>query len=284
MTVTDTPAVAEAIETAPPGKVSSHLHPDGSFDVADFVVPTGREEIWRFTPLKRLHKLHDDAPFGAALDLVVDAADGVSVEQVGADDASRGSSGHVPRDRVAVRAYAAAEGATVVRVPREQVVEGVTTLTFTGSGTDVAAAGHVVVHAEKFSRSTVALVFEGSAVAADTVEIVVEDGAALTVVSLQDWADDAVHHSTQHASVGRDATLRHIAVSFGGDVVRHDTTAEYSGPGGTVEMLGLYFADAGQHIEHRLFVDHNEPRTRSNVSTRARCRARARTRSGSATC
>ena len=54
-------------------------------------------------------------------------------------------------------------------------------------------------------------------------------------------------------------------MTFGGDLVRHDTTAEYAGPGGAVEMLGLYFADAGQHIEHRLFVDHNAPKTKSHV-------------------
>jgi Fe-S cluster assembly protein SufD len=65
--------------------------------------------------------------------------------------------------------------------------------------------------------------------------------------------------------VGRDASLRHVAVSFGGDLVRMNTSVAYSGPGGEVEMLGLYFADAGQHLEHRLFVDHNAPRTRSNV-------------------
>ena len=56
--MTDTPAVADAIETA---KVSSHLHPEGSFEVEDHAVPTGREEIWRFTPLKRLRGLHQDA-------------------------------------------------------------------------------------------------------------------------------------------------------------------------------------------------------------------------------
>jgi Fe-S cluster assembly protein SufD len=39
----------------------------------------------------------------------------------------------------------------------------------------------------------------------------------------------------------------------------------YDGPGGQAELLGLYFADAGQHLEHRLFVDHNEPKTISNV-------------------
>ena len=107
--------------------------------------------------------------------------------------------------------------------------------------------------------------FQGTATLAENVEIVVGDGAELTVVTVQDWDDDAVHHSTQHAKVGRDATLRHVAVSFGGDVVRHDATAEYAGPGGSVEMLGMYFADEGQHIEHRLFVDHNAPHTRSNV-------------------
>ena len=41
---------------------------------------------------------------------------------------------------------------------------------------------------------------------------------------------------------------------------------DYAGPGGSAELLGLYFADAGQHIEHRLFADHNAPRTRSHVS------------------
>ena len=269
MTVTESPAgVAGAVEMAATTEhqVVSHLHPEGSFDLADHPVPTGREEIWRFTPLKRLRGLHQDvelAADGAAVD--VRAADGVRVDRVGADAAERGMSGLVPTDRVAARAWAAAGGATVVRVPTDTVVDGATVLTITGSGTEQPAAGHVVVVAEKFSRATVVLQFEGSATLADVVEVVVEDGAELTVVSLQDWADDAVHLSTQHARVGRDATLRHVAVSFGGDVVRHDATASYDGPGGSVEMLGLYFADAGQHIAHRLFVDHTAPKTRSNV-------------------
>ena len=116
------------------------------------------------------------------------------------------------------------------------------------------------------STATVVVRFQGSATYADNVEIVLGDGARLTYVTLQDWADDAVHHSTQRAVVGRDASLKHVAVTFGGSVVRHDVTATYDGPGGDIEMLGLYFADAGQHIEHRLFVDHNAPKTRSRVT------------------
>jgi Fe-S cluster assembly protein SufD len=257
--------VRDALEMTP-DKVVSHLHPEGSFDLADHVVPTGREEVWRFTPLKRLRGIHDDAALdGRALDVAVHAAAGVSAGPVGADHESRGTSGMVPPDRVSARAWAAADSVFLVDVPKEHVGSEATTVTLTGTGNEVASAGHLVVRAGAFSKSTVVLRFEGTATLVENVEIVVGDGADLTVVTLQDWADDAVHHSTQHANIGRDATLRHVAVSFGGDVVRHDATAEYSGPGGSVEMLGMYFADEGQHIEHRLFVDHNQPHTRSNV-------------------
>ena len=248
-------------------KVESHLHPEGSFDLSDHPVPTGLEEIWRFTPLKRLRGLHDEAPFAeGGVTVKVEAVDGVSVTQQPASDAIRGISGLVPTDRVSARAWAAATEVTVVRIPSETAPAGATIVRQIGTGAAEAAAGHTVIVAEKFSKGTVVLQFEGSAVLADNVEIVVEDGADLTVVSLQDWADDAVQLSSQHARVGRDATLKHVAISFGGDVVRHDATVEYSGPGGSVEMLGLYFADDGQHIEHRLFVDHTAPKTRSHVT------------------
>jgi Fe-S cluster assembly protein SufD len=255
-------SIADALEV----QIDSHLHPHGSFDLADHPVPTGREEIWRFTPLKRLHGLHDEAPFAeGATTVKVEAADGVVVEQAPADSAVRGSSGLIPADRVSARAWAAASAVTVVRIPTETEVPGATTVHVVGTGSEVAGAAHTVIVAEKFSKGTVVLQFEGTAILADNVEIVVEDGADLTVVSLQDWSDDAVHLSTQHARVGRDATFKHVAISFGGNLVRHDATAEYAGPGGSVEMLGLYFADEGQHIEHRLFVDHTAPKTKSHV-------------------
>ncbi|MGA8210008.1 MAG: Fe-S cluster assembly protein SufD [Nocardioidaceae bacterium] len=269
MTVTDTPTVAHALETPGEGRVASHLHPEGSFDVAAHPVPTGREEIWRFTPLKRLRGLHTDdsvTPLGSATTSVeVQAAPGVTVRTVPADDSARGSSGYVPTDRVTARAWAAVSGATVVTVPSEAVIADATLVTHRGTTTDTASADHLVIVAEPHSKATVVLTFEGSAVLADVVEIVVGVGAQLTVVSVQDWADDAVHYSTQHARVGRDGSLRHVAVSFGGDLVRMNASVDYDGPGGQAELLGLYFADAGQHLEHRLFVDHNAPRTRSNV-------------------
>jgi Fe-S cluster assembly protein SufD len=122
-----------------------------------------------------------------------------------------------------------------------------------------------VITAEPFSKATVVLQFHGSATYADNVEIVVGESAQLTVISIQDWADDAVHHTHHHGLVKRDSSLRHLAVTFGGDLVRMNVSVEYEGTGGEAELLGLYFADAGQHLEHRLFVDHNAPKSKSNV-------------------
>ena len=72
----------------------------------------------------------------------------------------------------------------------------------------------------------------------------------------------SAHH---HLAVGRDATLKHTAVTLGGDLVRVVRTVAYDGPGGDAELTGLYFADAGQHLEHRLLVDHAVPHCKSRV-------------------
>nr|HET7386447.1 Fe-S cluster assembly protein SufD [Nocardioidaceae bacterium] len=254
--------MADALET----KVASHLHPEGSFDADFFEVPTGREEVWRFTPLKRLRDLHKDADLsGQTVRVDADVPEGVTLETLESDSDLRGMSGYVPNDRVSARAWNHAGSIWAVTVPADTELEQPTILTLTGTGTEAASAAHAVLHVGTHSTATIVLRYEGSATLAENVEIVVGDGAQLTVVTVIDWADDAVHHTHHHARIGRDASLRHVAVSFGGDLVRMNASVAYDGPGGEVEMLGLYFADAQQHLEHRLFIDHNAPKTKSNV-------------------
>lgn len=214
---TSVESVRSALEMDHPlDKVESHLHPEGSLDPEFFEIPSGREEIWRFTPLKRLLGIHADAPLdGDNYKVSVTAAEGVSVKQISADDPSRGSSGYVPHDRVSARAWSATKLGHLVEIPSEAEPTGVTMVGIHGESLSTASAGHLVIKAGRFSKAVVVLRFTGSAVLADNVEIIVEDGAQLTVVSVQDWADDAVHHSGQFARVGRDATLKHVAVSFG---------------------------------------------------------------------
>ena len=286
MTVTELPNVASAVETT----VESHLHPKPSFDLADHPVPTGREETWRFTPLHRLKPLLDAAP--PALPVNGAAADGVAAAgtpDVGTPDAAvtytlrapdgltlgtlaRGQSPRgdvlIPGDRPAALADAGAPEASYLRIPAGLEVSEPIRLDVEGSGiTKRSHAVHVIV-AEPNSRATVVFRHTGSAAQLENVEIDVREGANLTFVSVQDWADDALHAGQHEARVGRDATFRHVNVSFGGSLVRLHTNVSYDGPGGSAELFGLYFADAGQHLEHRLFVDHNAPHTRSNVDYR----------------
>jgi Fe-S cluster assembly protein SufD len=230
-------------------------------------VPTGREEIWRFTPLKRLRGIHTDASLaGRGVGAEFDAPEAVVVESLTRDHPLLGSSGFVPTDRIAARVWHESGQRVALTIPADTELDRPVFVTLTGTDIEPATATHTVITAGTHSRATVVLRFVGSATLADNVEIVVGDGADLTVVSIDDWADDAVHVGHRHAQVGRDARFKHVDVTFGGSVVRHDTTAEYAGPGGEVEMLGLYFADAGQHIEHRLFVDHTAPKTKSHVT------------------
>jgi Fe-S cluster assembly protein SufD len=243
----------------------SRLHEHRSFDPADFGVPTGREEEWRFTPMRRLRGLHKAEPLAEGKVSVETApAPGVTVEQARRGDPRLGAA-FEPADVVSAKAFASFTEATVVTVPADAQVSQPTYITARGVDVTGAAFAHTLIDAKRHSRAVVVLDHAGSATYADNVEIVVGDGAALTVVSLQDWDDDAVHLSHHQATLGRDARLQHVAVSLGGGVVRLAPSVRYAGPGGDAELLGLYFADPGQHLEHRLFVDHAEQNCRSRV-------------------
>ena len=262
--------LSSAVETAP---VSS-LHSIGSANPDDFAVPTGREEEWRFTPLNKLRKLHADAPLGSSgVTVAVEAAPGLVVEKQDYSERVRLAPHRrfLPTDRISARAFAAVvEGtgteATVITVPKETVASAPTYVRVTGSGTETAAAGHLVIDVQPYGRATVVIDQRGSATYADNVEIHVADGGDLTVVALADWADDTVHVSHHQATLGKDAHLAHFAVTLGGSLVRLSPTVRYAAPGGDAELHGIAFADAGQHLEQRLLVDHSATHCKSRVT------------------
>ncbi|OBF27013.1 Fe-S cluster assembly protein SufD [Mycobacterium sp. ACS1612] len=237
-----------------------------SFDVDAFEVPHGRDEIWRFTPLRRLRGLHDGSAVATgAATIDVQTPDGVRVDTTTRDDARLGQAG-VPADRVAAQAYSSFESATLIEIPKDTVIRDEIQVTVTGPGEDKVAYGHLQIRVGELAEAVVVIDQRGSGTYADNVEFVVGDAARLTVVSIADWADDAVYVSTHHASLGKDAVLRHVAVTLGGDLVRLTARTRFCAPGGDAEMLGLYFADDGQHFESRLLVDHAQPNCRSHVT------------------
>ncbi len=263
MTVTDAAreSVASALEV---DRVNSHLNPPPSYDLADHPVPTGREEVWRFTPLKRLRGLLDGEASSSALTWTTELPAGVTLSEI--DAATAREIGELaPNDRPSALAVANAASAVLLDVPADLEVEEPVVLRLHGESVDDVVWGHHVLRFGAHSKATVVLVHTGSARYSATTSVVVGDGAQVNVLTLQDWDDDAVHLGRDAIRVGRDASVRHTSISFGGDLVRLHANVEYDGPGGEAELFGLYFADEGQHLEHRLFADHTAPKTKSNV-------------------
>lgn len=252
--------------SAPPATKSQALR---SYDVADFPALTGLEEEWRFTPLKRLRGLAGGAPAatGTVRHEYADLPEGVTVGRIGRDDPRVGSV-LTPFDRVSALAYGGAQEALLVQVDRDAVVTAPVRLRVVGESADALAYGHTFVEVGRFAEVTLVLEHAGSATLADNVEVAVADGAKLTLVTVADWAGDAVQAQHLKVRLGRDAKVIHVQVSLGGDLVRQYTSVEYADRGGEAELYGVYFADSGQHLEHRQLVDHTVPDCRSYVGYR----------------
>jgi Fe-S cluster assembly protein SufD len=271
------PPTTPAAGTGTAGDVApgAHSHggpaPTGSpaerFTATDpdaFGVPTGREETWRFTPMKRIRVLLDGARSDTHPAWTADLPDGVELTTVEADDPLLKGLPE-PVDRLAALTRQYSDGAAVVRVAAEAQLDRPVTLGLAGAGGDDVVWGQLVVEVGAFAKATVVLDHTGLARYSGGVAVIVGDGAHVTLVSVQDWAPGAVHGGQYDAVVGRDATFKQVVVTLGGDLVRLVSNVQYAGPGGTAELFGVYFADETQHQEHRLWVDHAVPNCRSNV-------------------
>jgi Fe-S cluster assembly protein SufD len=241
-----------------------------STNVADFPALTGREEEWRFTPLRRLGVLgtgSGEGPKGQAPKLEHGELPAkVSVSTVERGDTRVGSA-LVPFDRVSALAFGQFDEALLVKVEKGAALRTPVQLKLVGTGA-TPAFGHTIVEVGELAEVTVVLEQTGSATLADNVEVLVGDGARLTLVTVADWAADTVQAQHVRLRVGRDAKVTHVQVALGGDLVRQYTSVDYTARGGEAELYGLYFATAGQHLEHRLLVDHAVPDCRSYVGYR----------------
>lgn len=254
------PNVAGAIET-----VESHLHPEPSFDLAKHPMPTGREEIWRFSPLKTLRPLLAEGDALDGLDWGGELPDGVELRRISPAEA-RERAIEPPIDRISAIAAQRTGEAVYLSVPAEAVMAE--PIFFTAAGSGGHAAETLVVDFGRHCRATLVLHFQGSAQYAAKYDFRVADGAEVNLVYVNDWAPDAVHGGQITVEVGRDARVRTIHASLGGKAIRISERARFAGPGGEIEQFGIYFVDGGQHVEHRMFVDHNAPHTKSNVDYR----------------
>ncbi|HEY3715392.1 MAG TPA: Fe-S cluster assembly protein SufD [Jatrophihabitantaceae bacterium] len=237
---------------SPPERFTS-LDPDA------FPVPTGREEEWRFTPVRKLRELFEPLEPTTRINSDVDAPDGV----VWAIEPRTPAGALAPADRVSALALERAPQSLVVRVPPRAKLDA--PVRIQGHVDPGTAYEHLVIEVGEQAQATVVVDYAGSATIAENVEILVGDGASLEFVSVQGWDADAIHLSAHAAQLGRDAHLKHVVVNLGGAIVRLSPTVRFTGPGARADLLGVSFAGAGQHHESRLYIDHDRPDCTSDV-------------------
>jgi Fe-S cluster assembly protein SufD len=227
-------------------------------------MPTGREEAWRFTPLKRIAGLHDPA---------VSVIDRISIELFGSARPGFGIStlpaSQIPAkssttDAIVQRIRSEVKQVLHLEIENEAVIND--PILLKRKAGDSSEFSRTVITAGPHSRATVIVENNGDGIIGEEIEVRVEAGANLTFISLQEWGAKAVHMGRHHAIVGRDANFKSITVTIGGSLVRLLPTVEYSDQGSSAELWGVYFATDGQHLEHRVFVDHNIPRAKSRVN------------------
>ena len=266
MTTQETMARPHSHGAGAPVAHSSRGDRPTSFSLSDIAVPHGREEDWRFTPMRRIEKLFETQNFESeSLGVRIDAPEEVLVEEVTRDDQRLGSV-LAPGDRTSVVAWNAFTSAQIVTVPKKTELSAPIMIDIDGD--EATRVQHLALRVESQSVATIVMNHRGGGHGAlnQTVEIEAGDASDLTIVSIQEWDDEFLHASNHRIAIGRDAKVRHIIVTLGGDLVRICSDTDYRGPGGELTMLGLYFVDSGQHLEHRVFVDHSQPNCYSRVT------------------
>jgi Fe-S cluster assembly protein SufD len=236
-----------------------------SASVSDFPEISKLQEIWRYIPQDKLRGLDQDVMGeveASAIDLRLAA--GVTSRWVDSTDALIGSAG-LPEDRVSAAAWTNASKTLVVEIPQNLDIEGPSFIAINPKSHE-AKALHVVLTIGANSSATVVLDHVGDGVLGENVELVLGDGARLDFISIAQWNKGSSHVSAQFAKIGKDAALKHVVVSLGGDMVRTTPVSYLSSPGGETNMFGVCLADSGNYFEHRPFVDHIAPNCISDVA------------------
>jgi len=233
-----------------------------SVNHSDFPEVTGFESEWKLTPVDRVRSLIDGELDGSAYAILYPEVEGTTIEWLPRTDSRVGTAG-TPEERASANAWTHFENALLIDVSGE--VETALTVTRATLG-DAPRAAHTIITAQPNSSGLVVLDSRGEATLSENVEILLGEGAHLTVVSLQEWDESALHLASHFARIGRNAQLKHFVVSLGGSIVRVNPSAHLAEEGSDAELFGVYFADAGQHLEQRVFVHHDAPHSRSRVT------------------
>jgi Fe-S cluster assembly protein SufD len=229
----------------------------------NYLTPTGREEAWRFTPLKRLRGLHDGAAVQSDRESLVTKGalpSGVTFTRENLEPLSASDDVIIERVRGAITSVAH------LAIAANSEIEEPIFLGRSAGALDTAEFSRVRISLGTHAVASVIIENTTDTILAEDLEIYLAPGSNLKFVTLQEFESKSVYTARHHAIVDKDATFKSITVTVGGDVVRILPTVAFKAPGASADLLGVYFATAGQFFEHRNHIDHAVPHAKSNVN------------------
>jgi Fe-S cluster assembly protein SufD len=183
--------------------------------------------------------------------------------------------------------FAALHGAfwttgTFIYVPANVEIElpfrAFSTLSTPGIGTFF----HTLIVAEDNARVTFidncqSETFDTESISDNVVELHAASGAELRYIQIQDWGRNVWNFHTQHGVIAQDAAIKTLNVTLGSQLSKSMISSTLAGPGSQAEMLGLFFADDDQHIDHQTRQSHQSPYASSDLLFKGTVKDEART-------
>jgi Fe-S cluster assembly protein SufD len=156
-----------------------------------------------------------------------------------------------------------------IRVPKDLVVEKPIEIFHWVEGEKSAVFPHTLVVCERHSKATVVDCFRSAddapALACGVNDLVVEEGAQLNYVGVQQWSLGTTALHLNSTTVGRDATCLGMQVNLGGRFVRNENYSRMVAEGARSDMLSVNIAGGDQMIDQRTFQDHAKPSATSDL-------------------
>ena len=136
----------------------------------------------------------------------------------------------------------------------------------------VVEEGAEICYIERFSSHGLS----GPALSDAAIEVVAGQASRVFVTSIQEYEKQAWHFELQRYSTARDVNFKSLVVTLGGKFSRTETTTAIGGEGNSVDMLGVYLPDSGQHFDFRTLQDHRAPHSTSDLLYKGALKADAR--------
>ena len=145
----------------------------------------------------------------------------------------------------------------------------------------IATFSHVLIVADAYANVTFVDYYQSEtladeSIADNVVEVYAAEGAQTRYIQVQDWGRHVWNFHTQKSVIRQDAAARSLNVALGSKLSKSLIVSNMVGPGSQAEMLGLFFADVNQHIDHQTRQNHISPYATSDLLFKGAIKDKAR--------